>query len=294
MMQFFWFCAAGYSFFIGSAFLIAAIVFSVHLKKYIRNVLVFFLTFAGFALIWLSATPLPLLFYIVWVVSVLAAVTAGFIIKTRLLKCKTAFLVIGVLYCILGILLECRYQFFVGLPKDDFHKLYIIGDSVTAGIAGPNEKTWPAILRAEHNLAVCDFAQSGATVNSAIKQAKNVEADRSLVLLEIGGNDLFGPTPIDAFEKDLETIIVSCKEGNNSLIMLELPCFPWQTRYPKVQRKLARKYDIILIPKRFFVSVLSEKDASPDLAHLTESGHQEMAEMIWSLIENSVSPVSTE
>ena len=71
----------------------------------------------------------------------------------------------------------------------------MIGDSISAGIGNRDEQTWPKILRQKYKIEVIDVSVAGATVNSALKhQANQVKSDNSIVLLEIGGNDLFAPT----------------------------------------------------------------------------------------------------
>jgi acyl-CoA thioesterase-1 len=52
-----------------------------------------------------------------------------------------------------------------------------------------------------------------------------------------------------------------------------------------VQRRLAAKYGVTLIPKRVFVGVLTTGDATLDSVHLSQAGHQAMADRVWRLLE---------
>ena len=101
----------------------------------------------------------------------------------------------------------------------------------------------------------------------------------------IGGNDLFAPTPYVQFKRDLRNLMEIVNDTNCTIVMLELPLFPWDIEYGRIQRESAKQFDVILIPKRFFIRVLSEKGSSTDLAHLSAKGHQLMAEVVWSLLE---------
>ena len=66
--------------------------------------------------------------------------------------------------------------------------------------------------------------------------------------------------------------------------MIELPLPPFANRFGMIQRRLARKHGIILIPKRTFVSVLTTPGATLDGIHLSPQGHLLMSETIWSVI----------
>jgi acyl-CoA thioesterase-1 len=180
--------------------------------------------------------------------------------------------------------IELRYSLKPAMPNQLYEKLYIIGDSVTAGIGNKDEVTWPGIIQKKVKADIIDLAQSGATVATVLRQAEQIDTKNALVLCEIGGNDLFGPTPYSEFRSNLNLILQRVKKNGNTVVMLELPLLPWQIEYGRIQRQLANEFNVILIPKRFFAAVLSQEQASSDLAHLTYKGHQLMAEQIWSLI----------
>jgi lysophospholipase L1-like esterase len=111
-----------------------------------------------------------------------------------------------------------------------------------------------------------------------------VNIPKQLILLEIGGNDLFGPTPTKEFKQNLNQIISSLLKDEHTVVMFELPILPWQYRYTQIQRELEEKYAIILIPKRFLAGIFSHKQATSDLAHLTETGHKLMADKVSDLL----------
>ncbi len=63
LMQLIWFCAAGYSFFLGGTILLAAVFLSRFQKRLWQKLVVYLLIIAAVFLIYLSATPLNYLFY---------------------------------------------------------------------------------------------------------------------------------------------------------------------------------------------------------------------------------------
>jgi acyl-CoA thioesterase-1 len=67
-------------------------------------------------------------------------------------------------------------------------------------------------------------------------------------------------------------------------VMLELPLPPTFNRFGEIQRRLARRHNVVLIPKRYFASVLVGEEATLDGLHLSPSGHRKMAEMVWQMV----------
>jgi len=287
-MKLLWFCAAGYSFFVGSGLIIIAIVLSAFHKKLWLNIVIYLLFINGLFLIFLSSTPLTFWFYIIWSIAIICWLYLVVQKTPRVLKHSIILRIIAAFLSVTAMVTELRFQLTPNFPKEKFEKLYVIGDSVSAGIGGINEETWPKIICNEHEINIINLSESSATVTSAMRQANQVDSENAIVLLEIGGNDLFAPTPYSKFEEDLERLIKKTSGPKRMVIMLELPLQPWHIKYGRIQRKLAKQHDIILIPKRFFVSILSTKDATVDLAHLSPSGHKLMAEKVWNLLKNSL------
>jgi lysophospholipase L1-like esterase len=181
-------------------------------------------------------------------------------------------------------------MFLARVDRPRGEKLYVIGDSVSAGIQGPNEATWPRLLAERCAIDVNNLAESGATVATAIRQARQIGDGPGLVLLEIGGNDLFAPTPTARFREDLDRLLRQVTGPNRTVVMLELPLLPWQMEYGRIQRQVARSHGVILVPKRFFVRVLRHKGATLDLAHLSSEGHRKMANEVAALLSLGKNP----
>lgn len=293
-MSFIWFCAAGYSLFVGIALLTISMAFFLFVKQPWKKLIIYPFALIAIFLIFLSATPLHPLLYTLWTASVL-----GWLIFCAIEKLSkkpfTKFLTaIAFALSITVLLTQIPFYLKPSMPKQKFDKLYIIGDSVSAGIGGQNEMTWPKLLHDKHAINVTNLSQAGDTVTSAISQADKIDDHQAIILLEIGGNDLLASTAYSQFEKDLTQVLKTVTSDSSMVVMLELPIFAWKIEYGRIQRKLAKKFNVILIPKRFFVSVLSAKDATQDLAHLSPKGHQIMMEKIWSILEANLISIKSE
>jgi acyl-CoA thioesterase-1 len=280
--QLLWHFANGDAFFFGTALILAAVMLQAILKSTRGNLIVYPLILLASAGIFLSAAPLANWFYLLWSV----AIAVWLISRTHTGILRVSQIAV-ISLCLLAIAIELPYHVNPHVPQNECKVLYVIGDSVSAGIGGVKEHPWPQILGNEHNIKVINLAKAGATAASAIPQAKQVHDQNAVVLIEIGGNDLFAPTPPKEFKASLEQILSSVTIPARTVIMLELPLLPLQNEYGRIQRSLARKYDVILMPKRFLVDVLSSKGATVDLAHLSQEGHKLMAERVWSIISPS-------
>jgi acyl-CoA thioesterase I len=183
----------------------------------------------------------------------------------------------------LGIIaLELPHQFAPRLPPLESPALWIIGDSVTAGV-GSNETNWPDLL--PENVETHNLARVGATAAMAVKsQANQLPVEGGLVLIEIGGNDLLGDTTSAQFERDLDQLLSQLRAPRRTLVMFELPLPPLCNEYGRIQRRLAARHGVRLIPKRTLISVLAGGGATLDSIHLSEAGHQRMADEVWSVI----------
>ena len=59
--------------------------------------------------------------------------------------------------------------------------------------------------------------------------------------------------------------------------MLELPLPPFYNEYGRAQRRVARRHDVLLVPKRVMLGVLLQDGTTLDTIHLAEAGHGQMA-----------------
>jgi acyl-CoA thioesterase I len=261
----------------------------------------------GLFLIAVSATPLPLAFYAVagvlslaWIIAVRlgpAASTEGAVEDTATVATPESSrarmaskLGIAFLSCwLVGVGLELPYHLMPALPQASASRLTIFADSVTAGMGEGEATTWPALIAASHPVEVIDHSRMGATAGSAAVMAEQHPPQPGIVLLEIGGNDILGSTTVAEFEQTLDELCRRVSIPDRQVAMLELPLPPLFNRYGRVQRQVADRYNIALIPKRVLLSVLLSDATTLDTIHLSQVGHQKMADRVWSLLGPSLS-----
>ena len=69
--------------------------------------------------------------------------------------------------------------------------------------------------------------------------------------------------------------------------MFELPLFPFCNGFGAAQRNLAKKYDAMLIPKHFMTDVFALSGGTLDGLHLSQKGHDALANSIRDLIKTN-------
>ena len=236
----------------------------------------------GAVLVLLSATPLALWVYIVWGVLVLGGlVVLSNKTSSRHYKLSTYCILLAVSLAIL--IFELPYHFFPKMHIESDVTIYVIGDSISAGI-GTDHQCWPEVLGRVSNHKVVNLAKAGAKISTANVQAKAIAQGKSLVIIEMGGNDLLGGTTAKAFYESLDRVIASLSNAGHHILMIELPLIPFKNAYGKAQRSIAGKYNITMLPKRYFTKVFATQEGTLDGLHLSQSGHNLMAQIIHKVI----------
>ncbi len=244
---------------------------------------------AGAILVAVSSTPLQTWFY-----GIAGAFTLAWIALECLIKSTPRRLKLGLRYAMLaiwwlGVALELPFHLMRAMPQLLHPPVFLVGDSLSAGIGGDIE-TWPKLLSRSHHIVINDLSRSGADAATAMQQAEQVSGPTSLVLVEIGGNDVLRATRPDAFEQALDVLLAKLRDGGRTIIMLELPLPPFHNRYGDSQRRLAARHGVLLIPKRVLIGVLTSEGATLDTIHLSRRGHTLMAEAVWDTIGPVVGP----
>lgn len=235
----------------------------------------------------LSATPLPW-----WLWGLMAAVSAGVLCsESRLegalaaarLRGRHRTWGLGLIVCgvLAGVVERFAYPQIAG-PPSPVSMLCVIGDSLSAGLyEGENEPTWPRQFSMRYEVRVVDASRQGATTHSALKQAQDLPEGASVVLIEIGGNDMLEGVPAAEFHQALAKLLRELKRADRTLVMCELPRPPFRDGYGRAQRALSAEFGVLLIPRWELTRILVQNDTTEDGLHLSPLGHELLADVVW-------------
>ena len=183
-----------------------------------------------------------------------------------------------------GMIVELPYHF-PRLPQAPRpRRLYVIGDSLAAGMGG-EQATWPKLLAERTGIQVSDLSWPGATARNALRQqTPALERDtdtEAWVLVEIGGNDMLDGVTADEFGDALDRLLAIARGDParpRTVVMLELPLIPGKWAFGAWQRHLAAKHGADLVPKRVLGGVILTDANVRDGLHLSQTGHDRLAD----------------
>ena len=272
--------ASGASLFSGGALLVLAIGLSCLRRGRWATIARNLLAWLGLALVFGSATPYPLwvdglilTFFLAWFLSEEIARVRRFFAPPPARIALAALVVLVAAW-------EAVYLTVPQVPSGRGSRLYVIGDSISAGI-GDRHPPWPEVLATVYRIPVTNLSKAGSDVSEALAWVRQIVEPNAVVLIEIGGNDLLNGTSSQEFAGHLAALLAAGVRPDRMVVMLELPLIPLSAGYGRAQRDLAAQHGVFLIPKRYFAAVLSAPGASLDGLHLSEAGTHLMADTLF-------------
>lgn len=273
--------ASGDSLYLGSVLLLLAIVASPLLKRRWMLVPRNITSWVAVVLMVMACPPvfwvLDAIFFAVFVFWFVASNTAKLSATwVRLRSGAAVVLCVSVLALSASEFAHRKMPLITGTPSD---RLAVIGDSISSGI-NPRSPAWPTIFQQTTGVTVENFSRPGAGVVDGRAMAEKITPDDRVVLIEIGGNDLLSNTPSVEFGRNLDLLLSKLAASGRTIVMFELPLVPNGVEYGRIQRRLASKYGVWLIPKHYFVEVIGGSNATLDGLHLSQNGARQMAVLV--------------
>ncbi|MHB1033357.1 MAG: SGNH/GDSL hydrolase family protein [Pirellulales bacterium] len=279
--------ADGTSFFVGLAMVLVADLLLLRFRVRGLRAVLTALALTGTIFVVISATPLSLWAYGAWLAAAMAALVVGSSAtssRRRRIAAALAVLVVTAGLCSA----EIPHHILPRVTVPTGTTIYVVGDSISAGV-GTKDHCWPTVLNEITGFSVVNLAEAGATVRSAGKQVKRIPKPHAVVVLEIGGNDLLGGTDATTFRSQLAALVCSLRSDQHQVLMVELPLFPFQNAFGSAQRDVAAEYGVAMLPKRCLTRVLGTTNGTLDGLHLSQEGHDAMAEIVREVLDREAS-----
>ncbi len=161
--------------------------------------------------------------------------------------------------------------------------MLILGDSLSAGYQMPLEKSWPSHLSADlkqkgFEYTVINGSISGDTTGNGVARLPQLLAQHNpgWLIVELGANDGLRGFHPNLITKNLERIIQLGQQSSAKVAIMQIQVPPnygrrYSQAFADIYPKLAKKYQIPLLP--FFLEevILREEWMMPDGLHPKEA-----------------------
>jgi acyl-CoA thioesterase I len=233
----------------------------------------------GIVLAVLSAAPMPVWLYAVWIASVLALLAIAHTSRRPYGPLSQALILLSAGALVVMVSGELQQRRIPRLALTDTKILYVIGDSLSINADDP-EAGWPQLTAAQIGAALHTYSSKDLTVASAVAEAEKVVDPSAEILLQVGGHDIASGTGPAAFRDGLESLLNALRGSNREMVMFELPLPPFKNAYGRIQREAAARYNVTLIPKRVTARILRRDGANLRELELSPEGHQRLADAV--------------
>ena len=181
-----------------------------------------------------------------------------------------------------AVLAELPHRMRAPAAPDPYSRLVVVGDSLASGGFG-EKRRWIEILSERTSISIVDRSRASQDVAGAagdVRQLVRTSGTAAMLLL-IGGNDMLAGRACSEFANGLRELVRGSRSrGYHPIFLVELPVLPGRWCYAAQQRRISREHDLVLIPRRMLASVLSDPRNTSDGIHLTQRGHDRMAEAL--------------
>ena len=181
---------------------------------------------------------------------------------------------------------------------DDVNEILLFGDSLMSGYGLKEKQTLSIILEndlkeAGYNIKVVNGSVSGDTSEDGLDRIEEYtsDSDIDLIVLGLGANDMLRRINPDQTESNLRNIIEIIKTNNIDIILAGMRAAPtnglaYKKKFDDIFPKLAKEYDLILIPFLLKKVALNPKLNQSDGIHPNYEGAKVISETIRESIIN--------
>lgn len=175
-------------------------------------------------------------------------------------------------------------------------RVVALGDSLTAGLGLPVDRSYPAILgerlkQEGTNYEVVNAGVSGDTSAGGLSRLDwALAGDVRILIVALGGNDALRGLPAEELKQNLSTIIERAQARHITVILAGMEAPPnfgrdYIVAFHRVYPDLARRYRVALVP--FLLQGVAGIDRlnQRDGIHPTAEGARMVADNVWAVLK---------
>lgn len=197
---------------------------------------------------------------------------------------RNKILIISLLvYCVIA-LASCKQK--IDNLDSKGSNIICFGDSLTTGEGVEPRFSYPSLLANEVSYPVINAGVSGESTEEGLKRVKDdvIEKDPYLVIVEFGGNDYLEKLPLEETYKNLDEMIKQVKSSGAIVALVETRAGLIMGEYSSIYRRLAKKYNAILVPN-VMDGIFSQPKLKSDYVHPNAEGYKLMSQRILKAIK---------
>ena len=181
---------------------------------------------------------------------------------------------------------------------ENVNKILLFGDSLMSGYGLKENQALSIILENDlketgYNIRVINGSVSGDTTEDGLNRVNEYTSDNDLdlIVLGLGANDMLRRINPDQTESNLRNIIEIIKTNNINIILAGMKTSPtnglaFKKKFDDIFPKLAKEYDLTLIPFLLKKVALNPKLNQSDGIHPNYEGAKVISETIRKSIIN--------
>ena len=125
--------------------------------------------------------------------------------------------------------------------------IVFFGNSITAGQGASAGEDFPTLLGKTLNVSIVNAGVSGNTTKDALFRIDKdvISKNPSIVVVELGGNDLFLNEKSEITKRNLDLIMIKIKATNAKIVILGIKFILFTKTYETDLQYLANKYNAV-------------------------------------------------
>lgn len=167
--------------------------------------------------------------------------------------------------------------------------IVFFGNSITAGLGADIGEDFPSLIGNKLNVPIVNAGVNGNTTHDALLRINKdvLSKNPSIVIIELGGNDLLEGVDTNVTTKNLDLILSKIKPTGAKIVILGTKFFLFQEKYEVNWATLAKKYDATYVPD-ILEGVIADQSLKFDDIHPNAKGYQNIAEKLTPIISRLI------
>lgn len=159
--------------------------------------------------------------------------------------------------------------------------IVFFGNSITVGQGAKVGEDFPTLIGKALNVPIINAGVSGNTTYDALLRIDKdvLSHNPSMVVVELGGNDLLLNEKSEVTKKNLDLIVSKIKPSGAKIVILGIKFFLFNENYETDLQNIAKKYNTTYVPD-ILEGIITNQNLKYDDIHPNAKGYQKIADKL--------------